>query len=229
VATDPRTLVIWDTTSGEALAYWTTPSAVLDVALVPGGRNVFMGLKDHSAVLFDAERGDHLRTFLHDGVVGSVDVSSDGKWALTGSEDETAVLWNLADGSAVHTFQHSNPVRVVALSGTGRYTFTAARGQLVAIWDGSEGTRLHTLSERNDGVTTARFSTDERYLLLGYVNRRIELWDVVTGQRVQRWSADPRTAWRASGGATLAVGFSQSPRTFYALAGDGQLVELHRG
>ena len=181
VTTDPRTLVVWDTTSGEALAYWTTPSAVLDVALVPGGRKVFMGLADHSAVLFDAELGDHLKTFLHKGVVGDVDVSADGKWALTGSDDETAVLWNLADGSAVHTFQHTNAVRVVALSATGRYAFTAARNQLVAIWDGSEGKLLHTLSKRNNAITVARFSPDERHLLIGYLNRTIELWDVTSG------------------------------------------------
>jgi WD40 repeat protein len=228
VTTDPRTLVVWDTTSGEALAYWTTPSAVLDVALVPDGRQVFMGLEDHSAVLFDAELGDHLQTLLHRGVVGSVDVSADGKWGLTGSDDETAVLWNLADGSAVHTYQHTNPVRVVAISATGRYAFSAARNQLVAIWDGSTGGRVHTLSERNTGITTARFSADERYLLVGYVNRTIELWDVASGRRLERWNADARNPWHPTGAAILAVGFSQSPTTFYALAGDGRLVELRR-
>ena len=182
VTTDPRTLVIWDTTSGEALAFWTTPAAVLDVALIPNGAQIVMGLEDHSAILFDAELGDHLQTFLHEGVVGAVDVSGDGLWALTASDDETAVLWNLSNGDKVHTFQHQNPVRVAALSESAQYVFSAAQGKEVALWDGATGNRLHTLYERNRGITSARFSADERLLLLGYVNRTIELWDVAAGK-----------------------------------------------
>ena len=228
VTTDPRTLVVWDTRTGEAQAFWTTPAAVLDVALLPGGEQVFMGLEDHSAILFDAELGDHLQTFLHEGVVGSVDVSGDGLWALTASDDETAVLWNLSTGDKVHTFQHQNPVRVAALSNTGRYVFSAAQGKEVALWDGASGNRLHTLYERNRGITSARFSADERLLLVGYVNRIIELWDVASGTKIQQWNAKARNSWHPTGAAILAVGFSQTPSTYYALAGDGRLVELRR-
>lgn len=228
VTTDPRTLVVWDTQSGESLAFWTTPAAVLDVALVPNGAQVFMGLEDHSAILFDAELGDHLRTFLHDGVVGAVDVSADGLWALTGSDDETAVLWNLRTGDKVHTLQHGNPVRVAALSSSGQYVFAAAQGKEVVLWDGASGNRLHTLYERNQGITSARFSDDEQLLLIGYVNRTIELWDVASGRKVQRWYAGARNPWHPTGSAILAVGFSTAPRTYYAIAGDGRLVELRR-
>ena len=99
----------------------------------------------------------------------------------------------------------------------------------MAIWDGSEGKLLHTLSKRNNAITVARFSPDERHLLIGYLNRTIELWDVTSGQRVQHWSADARNPWCPTGAAILAVGFSESPTTFYALAGDGRLMELSRG
>ena len=85
VTTDPRTLVVWDTRSGDALAFWTTPSAALDVAIANDGR-VLMGLEDHSAVVFDADSGAHLETLLHEGVVGSVALSADARWALTGSD-----------------------------------------------------------------------------------------------------------------------------------------------
>jgi WD40 repeat protein len=226
VTTDPRTLVVWDTQSGSALASWATPGTVLDVALARDGRRVLMGLDDHSAVLFDAESGSHLHTLLHDGVVGSVALSADGRWALTGSDDGAAVLWEAGSGDAVHVLEHDNPVRVVALSAAGRYAFTASQGRRVAVWNGATGERLLSLAERNRGVTAARFSPDERFLLVGYVNRAVELWDVVTGQRVQRWHLDGRHAWRPP--AVLAVGFSASPERFYALAGDGRLLELRR-
>lgn len=226
VTTDPRTLVVWDTASGNALAYWTTPAAVLDVALVAGGSQVLMGLEDHSAVLFDAGSGRHLHTFLHDGVVGAVDASLDGRWALTGSDDETAVIWNLQTGAPVHRLQHDNPVRVVALSARGSYAFTASQGRRVAVWDGQTGQPLLTLSEHNEGVTSARFSADERYLLVGYVNRRVALWDLSTGKRLHEWRTRARNPMHPTGAAILAVGFSSSPSRFFALAGDGRLVEL---
>lgn len=228
VTTDPRTLVVWDTASGAGLAYWTTPAAVMDVTLLPAGRGVLMGLKDHSAVVFDAESGDHLHTMLHEGVVGSVAVDAQGRFALTGSDDETARLWNLADGELLQTFTHDNPVRVVALSDSGDRAFSAAQNRQVVIWDTATGLALHTLSERNNGITAARFSPDEQLLLIGFVNRRVELWNVQQGKLIDSWDTKSRKPMHATGAAILAVGF-RSNRQFYALAGDGRLVELIPG
>lgn len=225
VTTDPRTLVVWDTASGDALVYWTTPATALDVALGNDGR-VLMGLSDHSAVLFDAASGAHLETFLHDGVVGSVALSADARWALTGSDDETAVLWDTASGEAVHRFRQDNPVRAVALSAAGRYAFVASQSRLAAVYDGASGDRALVLDERNRGITTARFSADERWLLVGYVNRSVELWDVVAGRRVHGWRTARRSPWYNNGAAVIDVGFSGSPQRFFALAGDGRLLEL---
>tara|TARA_Y100001933_G_scaffold265105_1_gene335400 strand:- start:2985 stop:3950 length:966 start_codon:yes stop_codon:yes gene_type:complete len=228
VTTDPRTLVVWDTRSGDALAFWTTPSAALDVAIANDGR-VLMGLEDHSAVVFDADTGAHLETLLHEGVVGSVALSADARWALTGSDDETAVLWNVDTGEAVHRIVQDNPVRVVALSAQGRYAFAASQGRLAAVYDGASGQRLMTVAERHHGITSARFSPDERYLLVGHVNRTVALWDVTTGRLVQRWRNPPDNPLHRTGSAVMAVGFSSSPGRFFALAGDGQLLELRRG
>lgn len=228
VTADPRTLVVWDTRSGAPVAYWATPGSTLDVAIGNDGR-VLMGLEDHSAVLFDAGSGSHLQTFLHDGMVGSVALSDDGRWALTGSDDQTAVLWDTVSGDAVHRFHTDNPVRVVALSPHGRYVFAASRNRQVTVYDGSGGDPVLVVTEHNRGITSATFSADERYLLIGYVNRTVELWDVTTGRRVQRWHAAARNAWHPAGAAMLAVGFSASSRLCYALAGDGRLLELVRG
>lgn len=227
VTSDPRTLVVWDTATGEALAFWATPGAARDVALAADGR-VLIGLSDHSAVLFDAGNGDHLHTLLHEGVVGSVALSDDGRWALTGSDDNSAVLWNAATGDAVHRLRHDSPVRVVAMSSEGRYLFTASQGSRVAVYNGADGRQVLLLDERNRGVTSARFSDDERLLLVGYVNRAVELWDVTTGRRLERWYAGSRNPWRNTGSAVLAVGFAATAGRYFALSGDGRLLELRR-
>jgi WD40 repeat protein len=229
VTTDPRTIVLWDTSSGRALNYWATPSAVLDVQLLSDNRHALLGLEDHSAIVFDVQTGAYESTFLHEGVVGAVAVDQQGEYAVTGSDDNTAVLWALNTGALVHTFQHDNPVRSVAISPQATYTFTAAQGDLVAIWHNSSGTLLHTLHNgRNHGAITARFSPDERLLAVGYTNRKVALYDVSTGQLLQKWDPGLRHPMRASGAAILELAFAENYSTLYALAGDGRLIQLRR-
>ena len=226
VTTDPRTLVFWNTITGEAISYWTTPAPVLDVAIVAGSSRVLMGLEDHSAVLFDAESGDHVETLLHEGMVRSVDVTADGRLAVTGSEDETAAVWQLDSGERIQTFDGSNPIRVVAISPAGRLVFTASQGREVAIWDTATGNRLHLLSDRNQGITSAAFAEDEQTILIGYVNRTVELWDVQRGQRLDQWYADAKNPLHPTGSAILAVAYAQQAGYYWALSGDGRLVQL---
>jgi WD40 repeat protein len=229
VTTDPRTLVLWDTSSGQALNYWTTPGAVMDVALMNDNRHVLLGLKDHSALLFDAVSGAYESTLLHEGLVGAVDVTVSGDLALTGSDDYTAVLWTLNNSTARHTFIHDNPVRAVALSPQGNYSFTAAQGDLVAIWDNNSGDLKHTLHNGiNHGVVSARFSGDENLLAVGYANRRIVLYDVTSGRELQTWDPGTRHAMRPTGASILEIAFRENSSTLLALSGDGRLLQLQR-
>lgn len=227
VTTDPRTLVMWDTASGSAVNYWTTPSAVLDVAILADNQHVLMGMRDHSAVLFNAATGDYQQTLLHEGEVGSVSLSGDGAYALTGSDDYSAVLWRLNDGTALQTFQHDNPVRTVALSNSGTYSFTAAQGDLVGIWNNADGTLLHELHNGpNHGVLCATFSADERLLLVGYANQRVVLFDIRSGKALQSWKAGTKHPMRATGAAILKVAFEDGLTRFLAFTGDGRLLEF---
>ncbi len=229
VTTDPRTLVMWNTASGAAVNFWATPGVVLDVAVLNDNRHVLMGLDNHSALLFDAANGDYKQTLLHEGEVADVAVDSAGDFALTGSDDYTAVLWRLRDGSTAQVFKHDNPVRCVALSSGGRYSFTAAQGDLVAIWDNNTGAQLHALHDGiNHGVITARFSADERLLAVGYANRKVALFDVASGRRLQTWDPGTKHALRARGAAILEIAFAENVSTLYALAGDGRLLRLRR-
>ena len=228
VTTDPRTLVLWDTATGQSKNFWTTPGAVLDVAMLADNRRLLIGLDDHSAILFDGENGDYANTLLHEGEVGSVAVTDDGNRALTGSDDFTAVLWSLPAGEALHTYRHGSTVRAVALSPSGKYAFTAAKGDLVAIWDNETGKQLHQLhNELNHGARVAAFSDDERLLAVGYSNRRVALYDVASGQRRKLWDPGTRHALRATGAAILRVAFTN--RTLLALTGDGRLLEFRLG
>lgn len=225
---DPRTLVVWDTSTGRDLAFWGLPSAALDIAVANDGRRVLLGLEDHSAILFDAANGSHLHTLLHGGVVGNVDIDPDGTLAITGSDDQTARLWDLTTGQQRFELAHENPVRAVALSADGRTAFTASQAQRVRIWDTQTGKPLHLLHQKNPGITSARFSDDGSLLLLGLVNRTVELYRVDSGQRLQRWRLPSKHGLSGAGSAVLSVGFDPDNRRYFAINGEGQLSTLVR-
>ncbi|MBV1904722.1 MAG: hypothetical protein KUG75_01485 [Pseudomonadales bacterium] len=226
VTTDPRTLVLWDTTSGQALQYWATPATVLDIVLARDGHQVLMGLGDHSAILFDALTGKHLNSLLHSGRVNSVALSENQLFALTGSEDFSAKLWDLSTSTVRHNFRHTNPVRIVALSADAKLAFSAAQGQKLILWDATTGFALHTFNRHNPGVTSARFSRDGHELLIGYVHRRVELWDTKNFKLLASWKVKPRKLWQTSGSAVLELGFGNRPNHYYALSGNGMVSEL---
>ena len=227
VTTDPRTMVMWNTQTGQSIQYWATPGAVLDVALLPDNKRVLLGLEDHSALLFDAVSGTYAHTFLHRGHVSSVAASANSEYLLTGSDDETAILWSPTSGEKIHTFRHDNPVREVALSPAGNYSFTAAQGDLVAIWDNNSGQLRHQIhNDPYHGVVSANFSEDESLLLIGYVNREIALYNVASGERLRLWDAGTKHAMRATGAAIIDVTFAPNNSSIYALTGDGRLLEF---
>lgn len=223
---DPRTLVVWDTEAGQHLAFWGLPAAALDLALANDGRKVLLGLEDHSALLFDAANGDHLQTFLHEGVVGSVAMNHSASIALTGSDDETARVWDLTSGAERFRLDHDNPVRTVALSADGSLGLTASQNRKVRIWDLTTGLVVRELFERNPGITSARFSADGSLLLLGMVNRTVELFNVISGERLERWHLASSDRLRTSGRAVLDVAFGQSGTQFFSIAGSGDVSTL---
>lgn len=230
VTTDPSTLVLWNTATGESLGYWGSPGVVMDVALFSDNRNILLGLDNHSALVFDATTGAYRQTLSHRGSVGAVSVSQNDRFVLTGSDDFTAIFWDLDNAGAVNTYQHNSPVSVVALSDSARYAFTAAQGSLAAIWDNQTGEMLHEIHKGlNHGVVSARFSADERFLALGYTGRQVALYEVSSGERLRSWDPGVRHHLSARGATILAIAFSAESNALFALTGDGRLLEFRIG
>jgi WD40 repeat protein len=167
--------------------------------------------------------------------VNAVDLSDDGRLAVTGSDDLSARVWDLSTGRELQRYEHAAPVRIVAVSPSSRYVFTSCTRDEGQVWDAATGERVLTLGVESGvpgrlaEVTAATFSGDDRYLIVGDVQSRIALWDVLTGQREMLWQTEPSNAWQSFGHAVLAVGFAREPGVFYALAGDGRMAELRKG
>lgn len=229
---EAHTMVLWDVNTGSAARFWTAPGEVLDLALNSGGRYALLGQADHSAVMFDVIRGGIVRSFNHQGRVRSVDLSLDGKLAITGSEDQQAIIWSVDSGNKMMTMAHEEDVQTVALSPDGRYAFTGAKYDRAEIWDVGSGKSLKTIPlskeriKRGLEVTAARFSDDGNQLMLGYTNRKVELWALPEVRLVKEWSLTKRHQWQPTGVSVIDLAFATQANRYYAIGSSGFIYLL---
>lgn len=229
---NPFNLVLWDTSTGRGERFWTAPGEILDVELGPGGNMALLGLSDHTAVIFNVKRGGILRTFEHSNRVRSVDLSRDGKLALTGSEDFTAVLWDVSSGKKLTTIRHEADVQLVKLSPDGTRALSVSKYDRALLWDTTTGEALGEVPleseklKRGVRFTSARFSDDNALLITGRPDQMIELWDTATLEKLKRWKAPKRDAWKPTSAAIIDVGFSQDQQHYRAIASNGYIHHL---
>lgn len=224
---DHQTMVLWNTSSGAPLTYWTTPSEVLDLALTPNGDYALLGLADHSAVLFDVKRGGIQRSFYHQGRVRSVALSADGKLAITGSQDQTAKLWDISNGKELFNWQHQDEVVTVAISADGLRALSVAKYDKAVIWNTQTGKAIGELPlrataiKRGQSFTSARFSADAKRLLTGNSDRLVQLWNTSTLTELARWTVPKRELWKPTSSSIAALSFSDQSNQFIVIASNG--------
>lgn len=234
ITADVTTLVLWNTNSGQGERYWQAPNEILSVKLAPDARFALLGLTDHTAVLFDIVNGGVLRTLHHSNRVRSVDMSNDGRYALTGSEDYQAIFWDLNSGNSLSKMQHDDDVQLVALSGDGTLAFSVSKYDKAVLWSTDGGRKLGELPLRAEAIkrglrfTTARFSSDNQWLLTGRPDQIVSLWKVSTLEEVQRWRVPKRSAWKPQGASIIDVAFAEDPTQFFAMSSNGFIFILRK-
>jgi WD40 repeat protein len=220
-----RDLVLWDTESGKAVWYWTAPGDIYDADLSIDGRFALLGLSNFNAEFFDIRNGGVLRTFKHQGPIRAVALSGNGRLAITGAEDLTARIWNISTGKEIQRLWHDNQVRLVLLSDDGKLALTDAALEPARIWNVATGTVIHELDTRHINLTSARFSQDNRRLLVGTTNRLVQLWNVQTGEREKSWRLPQTSGYQYSSSSVVDLAFTNQ-RLLLALASDGYLFLL---
>lgn len=231
---DHQTMVLWDTTTGNALTFWAAPNEVMSIELSPNGNYALLGLEDYSAVLFDVKKGGIQRTFHHKDRVRSVDLSDSGELAISGSEDQTAKLWDVTSGEQRFSWQHEDEVVTVAISPKGDKAFSVAKYDKATVWDTKTGKAIGSLPlkstaiKRGQAFTSAVFSANSRLLLTGNSDRLVQLWDTHKLKELARWTVPKRDPWKPTSASILAVSFSSQPNTYYAIASNGYTHRLKK-
>jgi WD40 repeat protein/tRNA A-37 threonylcarbamoyl transferase component Bud32 len=241
-ASADRSLILWDLETGEALRRLTGHTdAVWCVAVSPDGRTALSGSADKTLILWDLETGTILRRFSgHEGVVHSVAINPDRRTVLSGSADRSVILWDLETGAILHKMAgvadtvagaqqaigHYDAVWAVAFRPDGRTALSVSQDEFAILWDletEDDASRLVQRFDAEIGLLSMAMSADGRIALLGSLDNRLLLLDLVTGQ------ISPQL--RGHTGRVLSVAFTPGDRMALSGSADGtlRLWDLYSG
>jgi len=235
ITATPQTMVLWNAKNGTSMSYWTAPSEILDISLLPNAQLALLGLADHTAALFDVRNGGVKQVYYHQARVSSVDVNNRKNLVLTGSDDYSAKLWNLQTAKLLQHWPHQAEVQLVKLSPNGKLAFTMAKYDKAALWDTVTGESKGEIPlatsalSRGLSFTAVAFSNNGDYLLTGTSHRTVQLWDTNTLTEVKRWIMPKRDAVAPTSASVLALAFNggESANAGYrVITSDGFIHQL---
>lgn len=207
---DRDNFALWDIATGESAAFVKVKdSNIRDVAISNGGQHILIGKSSGVVVHITSADGRRLEFLGHQEKINSVALSDNGRYALTGSNDYVAYLWDTQTGQVIHRFNHPSRVTKVALDPTRRFAFTADSQKQAQIWDLKDGKAISRLkyTARQNVFSAVRFNQDGTLLATGAPSRKLTLWDVKTGKKLQDWTVAPRKQSRPKGAVVHSVAF----------------------
>ena len=225
-----RTLVLWNTVTGKSEGFWNTPGDIKSLMANENGDFALVGMDDQTARYFDVKNGGIKQTLRTGSIVRAVALDKAGEIAVTGDDNYNVILWDIKTGEQRQKWQLSNRIASVALSSDGKYVFAAAQLGTAKIWSTSSGEVVSEIStggltSRNITYGKAKFSTDNRQLLVGGINSSVKLLSVLTGDTLKSWTLNKKDKLRPTGSSVLAVAFGSGDK-YYAIGSNGLLNML---
>ena len=221
-----KDILLWDVKTRQPIGELSGNSYVVrSVAFSPDGKMLASGSQDTTITLWDMETRQPIGQPLsgdsgHSGAVTSVAFSPDGQTLVSGSEDKTIILWDIKTGQPIHTLnEHSGKVRSVAFSPDGQTLASGSDDGTIILWDVKTGEPVGKLRieythpvlqvKLPSPVLSVAFSPDGNTLASGDYDKNVTLWDVKTGQPINKLSGHSdivRTLAFSLDGKTLASG-----------------------
>lgn len=177
----------WDTASGRHKQTFQLNKTVLDVTASLDDEYIAASANDSNRMhLFRASTTTRFESYSgHTNHINNVRFNYSRKGLVSTSLDNTIRLWS------VSTTQHTTtkcPAAINNVDLTWSETLLATTHMKdMRFWDISSGTAqlVHTLpNAHNDEVTSARYTSDERYLVSTGQDNLVKVWDVRTFRQV---------------------------------------------
>lgn len=220
VTSADKDMALWNASTGQPIRFWRSPSKITSIDVAR--QYVLIGQTNNNALVFDTIKGGIIGNLQHNDIVSSVSLDDEAKFALTGSHDGGARYWSLDNGAEIFTWSHRTPIEFVQLSQNGQYALSVAYQGTVSLWNTASGELIKTLYDKNPGIISARFSSDQ--LLLGTSREKIMLWDLTALEEIEKWEIPNAGPWHKA--AVISVAFSHRLNTYRVIASDGISYEV---
>jgi len=224
VTAEKNTFAVWDITTGVNKGYYKIQkSSIRDIAISNQGRSVLYGRNDGVVVFINLETGRRIEFLGHQDKVNTVDLSPNGYFALSGSNDYVAYFWDTRTGQVLHRFNHPTRVTQVALDPQGRYAFTADSMKQAHVWKLTTGDLVSKLQyiARQKIFTAVRFNEQGTLLATGSPNKRVDLWQISNGKKIQTWQVSPRKGSKPRSAVVLDVAFTDNDKSLLTESSSG--------
>lgn len=165
--------------------------------------------------LWTLQQGQRIATLLNrsradDADALAVAFSPDSQQVAAGMSDGTLRLWSVATGEAVRRFAgHRAEIKAIAISPDGQRLISGSADQTFKVWNLQTGELLRTVAlPSSDGeLQTVQLSPDGQRLAVATPSS-IQLWNVLTGQKIQTLVNHPATSQAAPPQNALNLAFS---------------------
>lgn len=192
---DDKTVRYWDLKSGKTL--WVGEAHenwIKDVDISPDGR-IAASVSDEATILWELASGEIVRRQdSHEAFINRVAFSPDGQRLVTGSwgENPSIVLWDAASGELIDRFPAESSVEEITFTPDGSAILyngfddgilrmlDSESGEIIREMNGSLGTEAGSL-------VALDVSSDGQTAITGYDNSDVLLWDLASGELLQRY------------------------------------------
>lgn len=238
VASESKTIVLWDPAKGEIRRKLDTNAAIEAVIFLPNSKEMLVAGRDGVLQMWDVALGKVVRTFGEPkGRITSVSVTPDGKLAASSGVGDAIRLWDVGTGKVAKALQSipaatdkvplgnvtrpDSVVRSVAFSPDGKTLAADNNDGSVWLWNVETGVKQKVIGEAGPpfwpfmGVTALSFVPKSKALVVAGGTRYFEIRDTVTGKKLAQLSGTP----------DMQIYFGSGPLTQWAAASDdGRLL-----
>ncbi|MBO1518368.1 WD40 repeat domain-containing protein [Oceanisphaera sp. DM8] len=238
------TVALWSLLDGKNQGFYQLKQPLRALALANNASQLLLGYQDGSVEFIDFVNQRRLLFMGHQQTerfaqdnpesasevaqdskhhrINAVDLSANGRYALTASQDGQVLVWQTTDAKVVSQWQHENSITVARLGPKGKLAFSGdaqGQGEIHALPSGKLTARLQ-VPYRGQTFVSARLNPDSKQLLTGSTSRRLELWQLDTGQLLQGWQVGTHTQLRPASAMVFDVAFINS-RQVYSVSSSG--------